>query len=189
MDLQTLQENVQGFAHPEYGRVQRDGAAFVATERFVRRGLTICLTVYRRLQRLDQTAALLRYFMDHLLRKYHDYAIKDQFRAHYRDADLSVTDKTDFEHVIPVAVLMALLIHNKITVELAMNPPTCLIKKRHHKLLKSQGLDNKTPDTWWFWKRYARLGIRLETHTGDPVDPAVWNLGTHVTHFSIKDHV
>jgi hypothetical protein len=33
MNHQTLQENVQGFVHPDYGRVQRDGPAYRATER------------------------------------------------------------------------------------------------------------------------------------------------------------
>jgi hypothetical protein len=68
---------------------------------------------------------------------------------------------------------------------LAMNPPTCLIKKKHHALLKKQGLSNKTPDVWNFWERYSMLGIKIETHSGDPVDMTTWNLGTHVTHFKI----
>jgi hypothetical protein len=185
MDLQLLESNVRGFTHPDYGRVVRDGTTYVLTEKFVRRGLKICLTLYRKLERLDQTARLLRDAIDFLLRRYHGYAIKERIRAHYRDASLKATDKTDFEHVIPAALLAALLIQHKISIDLAMNPPTCLLKKKHHALLKKQGLGNRTPDVWWFWQRYAMLGIKLETHTGVPVDPTVWNLGTHVTHFKI----
>jgi hypothetical protein len=120
-----------------------------------------------------------------LLRRYHGYAIKERIRAHYRDASLRPTDKTDFEHVIPAAMLTALLIQGKINIELAMNPPTCLLRKKHHALLKKQGLANKTPDVWNFWQRYSMLGIRIETHTGDPVDTSTWNLGTHVTYFKV----
>lgn len=185
MDLKILESNVKGFVHPDYGRVVRDGQAYVLTEQFVRRGLRICLTLYRKLERLDQTARLFRDVIDFLLRRYHGYAIKERIRAHYRDASLRPTDKTDFEHVIPAAMLTALLIQGKITIELAMNPPTCLLRKKHHALLKKQGLANKTPDVWNFWQRYSMLGIRIETHTGDPVDTSTWNLGTHVTYFKV----
>jgi hypothetical protein len=185
MDLKLLESNVKGFVHPDYGRVVRDGQAYVLTEQFVRRGLRICLTLYRKLERLDQTARLLRDAIDFLLRRYHGYAIKERIRAHYRDASLRPTDKTDFEHVIPAAMLTALLIQGKINIELAMNPPTCLLRKKHHALLKKQGLANKTPDVWNFWQRYSMLGIRIETHTGDPVDTSTWNLGTHVTYFKV----
>jgi hypothetical protein len=185
MDLKLLESNVKGFVHPDYGRVVRDGQAYVLTEQFIRRGLRICLTLYRKLERLDQTARLLRDAIDFLLRRYHGYAIKERIRAHYRDASLRPTDKTDFEHVIPAAMLTALVIQGKITIELAMNPPTCLLRKKHHALLKKQGLANKTPDVWNFWQRYSMLGIRIETHTGDPVDTSTWNLGTHVTYFKV----
>jgi hypothetical protein len=185
MDLKLLEDNVRGFTSPDYGRVVRDGAAYVATERFVRRGLRVCLYAYRKLERLDQTARLLRDAIDFLLRRYHGYAIKERIRAHYRDADLKPGEKADFEHVIPAATLAALLIQDRISVELAMNPPTCLLKKKHHSLLHKQGLANRTPDVWDFWQRYSMLGIRLETHDGTVIDPKTWNLGTHVTYFKI----
>lgn len=183
MNLELLKENVSSFTQSDYGRVVRDGSAYVATERFVRRGLKLCLTLYSRLERLDQTARLLRDAMDFLLRRYHGYCIKERFRAHYRDASLKPGDKTDFEHVIPAAVLTSLLIKKKITIEMAMNPPTCLLRKKHHALLHKQGYGNRTPDVWNFWERYSMLGIKIETHDGTPVDMTAWNLGTHYTHF------
>jgi len=185
MDLELLESNVTGFNHPNYGRVVRDGAAYAATERFVKRGLRLCLFAYRRLERLDQTARLLRDAIDFLLRRYHGYCIKERIRAHYRDSSLSATDRTDFEHVIPAALLAALLIQNRIPIELAMNPPTCLLKREHHALLKKQGLANRTPDVWNFWERYSMLGIDLETHDGTKIDTDTWNLGTHCSYFKI----
>lgn len=185
MNLNLLESNVKGFVHPDYGRVVRDGQAYVASEIFTRRGLKLCLTIYRKLERLDQLARLLRDAIDFLLRRYHGYAIKERIKAHYRDSSLTPTDKTDFEHVIPVAIVVALLIQGKIDIDLAMNPPTCLLKKKHHALLKKQGLSNKTPDIWNFWQRYEMLGIKIETHTGDSVDMKAWNLGTHVTYFKV----
>lgn len=185
MDLKLLEQQVSGFQSPDYGRVVRDGAAYVATERFVRRGLRLCLAAYRKLERLDQTARLLRDAIDFLLRRYHGYAIKERIRAHYRDSNLQPGEKADFEHVIPAATLAALLIQGRISVELAMNPPTCLLKKKHHALLHRQGLANRTPDVWNFWQRYSMLGVTIETHDGAPVDPSTWNLGTHVKYFKI----
>lgn len=185
MDIKKLEENIQGFVHPDYGRVVRDGAAYVATEKFVRRGLKVCLTLYRKLERLDQTARLLRDAIDFLLRRYHGYAIKERIKAHYRDANLKPSDRTDFEHVIPASILAALLIQDRISIDLAMNPPTCLILKRHHSLLQKQGYGNRTPDVWWFWRRYSLLGINIETHDGIPVDMETWSLGSHVEYFKI----
>lgn len=185
MNLELLESNVKNFVQPDYGRVVRDGQAYVATSRFVKRGLKLCLFAYSKLERLDQTARLLRDAIDFLLRRYHGYAIKDRIKAHYRDANLKVTDKTDFEHVIPAALLAALLIQGKISVDFAMNPPTCLLKKKHHALLKKQGLANKTPNIWYFWQRYEMLGIKLVTHDGTAVDPKTWTLGDHYTYFKV----
>ena len=186
MDLDQLKKNVENFAHPDYGRVGRDGAAYLATERFVKRGLKICLFLYQKIERLDQTARLLRDAIDFLLRRYHGYAIKERIKAHYRDASITSKDKTDFEHVIPAALIGALLIQGRISVNMAMNPPTCLVKKADHARLKKLGLSHKTPDIWFFWKRYEALGIKIETHNGESVD-SEWNLGTHYKFFNVKD--
>lgn len=185
MDIKQLEEAVRNFNPPDYGRVDRDGRAYVATERFVHRGIKICLFLYRKLERLDQTARLLRDTIDFLLRRYHGYAIEGRIKAHYRDASLKPTDKSDFEHVIPAAVLCALLIQGRISIEFAMNPPTCLIRKKDHKLLKKYGYEKRTPDIFWFWLRYKDLNIKIVTHDGTVVDQATWNLGTHYQYFKL----
>ena len=185
MSIEILEEKVKGFVHPDYGRVVRDGAAYVATERFVRRGLKLCLMLYSKIERLDQTARLIRDAIDFLLRRYHGYSVQGRIKAHYRDRSIKANDKVDFEHVIPASVLTALLLQGRISVDLAMNPPTCLVKKRDHRTLQKQGYGNRTPDVWSFWRRYDMLGIELETHNGVAVDPKTWNLGTHVTFFKI----
>lgn len=186
MELETLKENIRNFNYPNYGRVQRDGAAYVATDQFVRRGLKICLMLYRNIKRLDQNARLLRDTIDFLLRRYHGYAIKQQFKAHYREKNLQHNATINFEHVIPASTLTALLIQGKITTNLAMNPPTCLLSKEHHDQLEKAGLGERTPDVWLFWRRYKDLGIEIETHQGDPVDLSTWNLGDHIKYFDIK---
>lgn len=186
MDLKILEESVQGFTSPDYGRVPRSGASYLATERFVRRGLQLCLGLYRRGDRLDQTSRLLRDSMDFLLRRYHRYAIKEHIQAHYRDRNVRPGEPVDFEHVIPAANLTALLIQGRIPVGLAMNPPTCMLKRENHAQLGRLGLADSTPDIWNFWQRYRDLGLDLETHRGDPVDQNTWNLGTHVQYFNIK---
>jgi len=186
MDPKLLESSVQGFVYPDYGRVIRDGTAYVATDRFVRRGLKICLLLYSKIERLDQTARLIRDAIDFLLRRYHGYSVQGRIKAHYRDQSIRANDKTDFEHVIPASVLTALLIQGRISVDLAMNPPTCLIKKKHHRLLQQHGYGNRTPDVFWFWRRYNLLGIDIETHDGTKVDFNNWNLATHCEYFKIK---
>lgn len=185
MDLEQLQESVQGFQPPAYGRVQRTGETYVATQRFTQRVVNVCVKLYARIERLDQTARLIRDLMEWALRRYHGYAIKERVRAHYRDATIQAHEKNGlvFEHVIPVRYIMALLLQGRISVDQAMHPPTCLIRKRHDTLLERLGLGDSTPDVYWFWQRYHDLHLDIVTHDGDPIDQTTWNLRDHYAKF------
>ena len=187
MDRQHLEESVRGFQAPDYGRVQRSGDAYMATHTFTRRVVDICVRLYRRIERLDQTARLIRDLIEWALRRYHNYAIKERIRAHYRDATIRAHEKKGlvFEHVIPVRYVVALLLQGRITVDQAMNSPTCLLRKRADTVLEGLGLGDTTPDVWHFWLRYQDLGIDIVTHNGAAVDQATWNLGVHMDYFGI----
>lgn len=185
MDRQQLEESVRGFRPPDYGRVQRTGDSYVATELFTQRVVSIGVRLYQRIERLDQTARLMRDLIEWALRRYHGYAIKERIRAHYRDATIRAHEKKGlvFEHVIPVRYIVALLLQGRITVTQAMNPPTCLLRKVQDTQLENQGLGDSTPDVFYFWRRYRDLGITVVTHDGQTVDQQYWTLADHYQEF------
>jgi len=181
-------ERVSGFAQKKPAPVKRGGASYDATYRFVSRGIKMCVMFYQRLKVEDQTARLIRDVIDFLLRRYHGYAIKENFGAHYFEQGLARGVKTEFEHVIPAAVARDLLLFGRITVDEALNIPTCRLSAKNHKKLNSTKLGSTTPDIGWFWERYKSLGITVETHDGTPVDMTTWNLDTHYTYFKVSGH-
>ena len=194
MDLQQLQESTQEFQPSDYGRVVRSGETYVATERFVRGEVEDALARYRAKEVLDQEARLLRDKADQALRRYHDYAIKERLGkpgAHYRDSRIQPGESKGliFEHVIPVRYLLNMLIHNRISIELAMNPPTCLLRKEQDMLLSKPihkggfGLADRTPCPFNFWRRYQGLNIAIVTHSNEPIDQTTWTLWDHYQRF------
>lgn len=181
--MKPLMERVSGFAQKKPTPVKRGGASYDATYKFVARGLKLCIWMYRRLKVEDQTARLVRDVMDFLLRRYHNYAIKENIGAHYYERGLAHNAKTEFEHVIPASVARDLLLYDRLTIHEAMNIPTCRLSAEKHKRLNSTILGSTTPDIYWFWQRYQGLGITVETHDGTDIDMAVWNLDSHYEYF------
>lgn len=177
-------ERVSGFAQKKPAPVKRGGASYDATYKFVKRGLKLCIWMYRRLKVEDQTARLIRDVMDFLLRRYHGYAIKENIGAHYYEKGLAHNAKTEFEHVIPASVARDLLLFDRLTIDEALNIPTCRLSAAKHKQLNSTKLGSTTPDIYWFWKRYDELNIAVETHDGTAVDTKTWNLDQHYQYFS-----
>lgn len=186
--MQSIDSRTAGFAQVTLDKVTRGGASYAATERFIHRGLKLCVWTYRRLESMDQTARLLRDTIDFLLRRYHNYCIKENIGAHYREVGLKVKDKTDFEHVIPAAIIRELLIHGCITVDEAMNPPTCTLSRKNHKMLNSKKESaSQTPDLKYFWKRYQQtINVKIETHDGVTVDMNTWTWAKHCEYFGVK---
>ena len=121
--------------------------------------------------------------MDYLLRRDHVYSIKENIGAHYYEKGLAHDTKTDFEHVVPASVARDLLLYDRLTVDEALNIPTCRLSASKHEILNSTKLVSTTPDIYWFWQRYEGLSIAVETHDGIPVDMTTWNLETHYEYF------
>ena len=197
MNQELLKESTQGYEPSTYGRIHRSGETYVATERFTRRVVTLALKLYRRIERLDQFARLLRDLMERALRRHHDYCIKERLGspgAHYRDARIQPGENRGlvFEHVIPVRYLLNMLIHDRIPIELAMNPPTCLLRKEQDTLLSKPvdkgglGMGDTTPCAYNFWRRYQGLGLDIVTYDNEPVDQSTWTLWTHYQRFVVK---
>jgi hypothetical protein len=186
--MKPLMERVSGFAQKKPTPVKRGGASYDSTYKFCARGLKLCVVMYKRLQVEDQTARLIRDVMDFLLRRYHGYAIKENIGAHYYETGLPHGAKTEFEHVIPASVARDLLLFDRLTIDEALNIPTCRLSATKHKKLNSTRLGSTTPDIYWFWKRYQELGISVTTHDGVAVDTATWNLDNHYAYFKNEIH-
>lgn len=176
-------ELLETYRPANYRRVVRDGNGYVQTERITRDRIKKAVAEYSKLTATDQYARLLRDEIDFWLRRYHGYCIKDNIGAHYREKDLSKKDKVDFEHVIPAATIRDMLIQNRITVEQAMNAPTCLLRRRNHTKLKKLGLASRTPNAYRFWTRYQDLSVEIETHDKTSIDQGTWTLEDHYAKF------
>jgi hypothetical protein len=183
--MKTLTERVSSFAQKKPTPVKRGGASYNATQQFCKTEIEKYVEMYQQLTVEDQTARLVRDMIDVLLRRYHGYAIKENIGAHYFEKNLPRGTKTEFEHVIPAAVARDLLLFGRITVDEALNIPTCRLSATKHKKLNSTRLGSTTPDIYWFWQRYQDLEVEIETHDGNAIDISNWNLDSHYTYFKI----
>lgn len=182
--MKTLMERVTGFTQTRPAQVKRNGQSYAATYRVCYDDLERLIGEYKRLEVYDQTARLTKDKMDNALRRYQNYSIKENIGAHYYEKGLPHNAKTEFEHVIPAGVARDLLLHDRLTINEALNIPTCRLSAEKHKKLNSTKLGSTTPDIYWFWRRYQELGIEVETHDGTAVNMADWNLDTHYQYFS-----
>ena len=181
--MKTLMERVGGFAQTKLTPVKRGGSSYDATYHWAVAKITDAVAKYKAHTVEDQFARLTRDDIEHALRRYQNYSIKENIGAHYFEKGLAHGTKTEFEHVIPAKVARDLLLRDRFTIDEALNIPTCRLSAAKHKKLNSTKLGSTTPDIYWFWKRYQELGIQLETHDGTVVDTATWNLDSHYTYF------
>jgi hypothetical protein len=181
MSRRVLLEGYQPKDHP---RVSRSGLSYDQTKKFCLQEIQRYVTQYHSLASHDQTARLIRDMIDVLLRRYHGYCIEEQQGAHYRERGLTKDIKTEFEHVIPAKVARDAVLAGKMSIEDALNIPTCQLSRTNHRELKRRGLAKLTPDPYWFWQRYQELGVDIETRDGTPVDLDTWHLDRHHEYFS-----
>jgi hypothetical protein len=181
--FKTLVESFQEVNYPRVTRTADGNKLFEAT---VVAELDRLVTTYRGLTAVDQKARVLRDGIDFWLRRYHGFAIDGTIGAYYKEADLDPSE-CDFEHVIPQKIIRDMLIQGKLTPQQAMHPPTCLIHKDNHKMLKSTGWDSKTPSIWHFFDRYTKVfDCKLLTYTGQEItDPHDWTLEKHYKYLNI----
>jgi len=183
--IKPLMERVSDFAQKKPTPVKRGGASYDATEQFCKSEIERYVEMYKQLKVEDQTARLIRDMIDVLLRRYHGYSIKENMGAHYYEKGLPHGTKTEFEHVIPASVARDLLLFNRLTVDEALNIPTCRLSAKNHRTLNSTKLGSTTPNIYWFWQRYRALDVQLETHDGTAIDTTTWNLTSHYNYFKV----
>ena len=181
--MKSLQERVGEFRPARVDNVVRNGQSYEQSYKFTKRVLKLCKVVFNRLPDNGQAARHVRNLALWSLRQYHEYCIEGHFGAHYRQVGLKAADKKEFEHVLPVSLARDLMFFDMLTIDEAMNIPTCFLSKHKHRQLAKLKLGDSTPDIYWFWKRYADLGIIIETHDGTPVDFSKWSLDTHYQYF------
>jgi len=185
--MSTFQELVEGYRKPERNKgVKRNDKAYRQCLAFTTEELERLLEIYRgTVFEEDMRARLLRDSIDHHIRRYHDYSIRGKIKSHYIEVGVRKGESI-FEHVIPASSVRDMLIEGRLTINQALNTPTCLIKKHSDKVLQDNGLSKTSPDNWRFFKRYSVLNSKFETYNGQPiVDPNTWDLPQHYAFFGI----
>jgi hypothetical protein len=180
----TLQESLNQFTAPVYGKTRRTADTYQTVARYCRQNLIRLVSEYLAVRNDQQLLREIRNDIDNYLRRYHEYCIKqrDGMQAHYHE--VGADDECDFEHLIPAARIRDLLLANAITVEQALNAPTVRLSRAKHALLKEAGWASTTPDMWVPFRRYSQVfSARFETHDGTQIDVDSWTLEQHFNYF------
>jgi len=188
--MPTLQESMQNMRVKNYTRVKRNDKAYRQCEEWAVVALERLLKLYRNnVVEEDMQARLWRDDMDKAIRRYQEYAIQGRIKSHYNQSGVSLAAKdVTFEHVIPLCVVRDLLIDGKITIQQAINMPTCRVGKKVDKALREASLHDSTPDGWTFFKRYQLIApdIEIKTFNGKSIDNLdTWTLEDHYRFFNV----
>jgi len=184
--MSDLQKLVESFSPVTYSRVQRGDKSYKETYNLTVRELDRLVAEYKNLQSVGQTARLIRDSIDHWIRRYHGYAVGGSIGAHYTEVGVDRANCV-FEHVIPAAKVRDMLLQGVLTVNQALNTPTCLISKRNDEILREEGHVSSSPDYWNFFKRYEMFDeAKFVTYIGEEIpNPSGWTLGKHFEYFKI----
>jgi hypothetical protein len=179
-----LQESLQQFVAPVYGKTKRTSETYKTVARHCRTRLESLAKDYFGVQNDQQLLREIRNDIDYYLRRYHKYCIEERegMGAHY--VEVGADEDTDFEHLIPASRVRDLLLAGTITVEQALNAPTVRLSRAKHMALKDAGWASHTPDMWLPFVRYANVfEAQYETHDGKTIDPQTWTLEDHFNYF------
>lgn len=183
--MSNLKILVENFRKKAYKRVQRNQQSYQQTDDFTKSELERLLEMYSTCLVEDQHARLIRDAMEHHIRRYHDYSIEGKIGAHYRQFGVD-ENNCIFEHIMPINTIVAMLIEGAMTIDQALNTPTCLIRKEDDVLLRQSGLGSSSPDNWYFFRRYKVLNSKFRTYNGQMInDPDVFTLEDHFKLFGI----
>jgi hypothetical protein len=137
----------------------------------------------------DMRARLLRDSIDHHIRRYHKYAIQGKIKSHYNQRGTSLSSEDCiFEHVIPAGQVRDMLIDGVLTINQALNVPTCRVSRENNKNLNDLGLHDFNSTPFYPFRRYktAMGNSTFETYNGQTViDMDSWSLEDHFKQFNI----
>jgi len=194
--MDILEEAFKNYRPARRTNVVRNEKAYADCFSFTSDELERLVEVYRTtVFEDDMRARLLRDSIDHHIRRYQKYSIQGKFKSHYYQRGISLTSaETIFEHIIPEAQIRDSLIEGKITINQALNSPTCRISRDSNKLLNARGMHDQNTDPWRFFKRYTvglaggKDPIEFETYNGQIInDLDNWTFRDHYDFFGIKD--
>jgi hypothetical protein len=188
--MTTLKENMQNMRGKGYANVKRNDKAYEQALSTSTEELERLINLYRTtVVEDDMRARLLRDSIDHWIRRYHKYAIQGKIKSHYHQRGVSLAAKDCiFEHVIPASTIRDKLIAGELSINQALNVPTCRVSRKVDAALRQKGLHDTTPDGWFFFKRYkiALDSIEIETYNGQPIkDLDTWTLQDHFDFFGV----
>lgn len=179
-----LQESLNQFTAPVYGKTKRTPETYRTVATYCTRNLLRLVEEYRAVKNDQQLLREMRNDIDYYLRRYHEYCIqqRDGMKAHYHE--IGADEDCDFEHLIPASRIRDLLLADKITVEQALNAPTVRLSRAKHVMLKDAGWASKTPNMWLPFERYTNVfNAEYQTYDGTAVDPLTWTLEKHYNYF------
>lgn len=182
--MKNLKELVESYTPKTYTKVKRNERSYRETYVFIGAEIERYYEMYQTSTEGEQSARLVRDMLDVLIRRYHDYAIRGDIGAHYRQSGI-VQGDTIFEHVIPAKEILGMLLEGKLTVKQALNAPTCFINKADDVKLRQTGLGASSPNRWFFFRRYLGLNTIVTTYNGQPIDLADWSLADHYKFFNV----
>lgn len=182
MSLKLLIEN---FQESNYGRVTRNASAYTETLSLTVNELERLIGMYRQGGGM-QHLRLLRDSMDHWIRRYHNYTIGGSIGSHYIQVGVDPKDCV-FEHIIPASKIRDMMLGGVLTVQQALNAPTCLISKSNDEVLRQAGHVSTSPSYWHFFDRYNVLTQNtFAIYNGQTIaDTHGWTLDKHYKHFGV----
>lgn len=179
-----LQESLQQFIAPVYGKTQRTSETYKTVAKHCTKHISRLVEEYAEVKNDQQLLREIRNDIDYYLRRYHEYCIeqRDGMKAHYHEVGADA--ECDFEHLIPASRIRDLLLARRITVEQALNAPTVRLSRSKHHALKEAGWASKTPDMWMPFRRYTNVfQAEYITHDGTKINPELWTLEDHYNYF------
>lgn len=185
--MSKLQTLIEGYKKRSRNRgVKRNDESYKQCLEFTKSELERLLKMYKGMLEEDMTARLIRDSIDHHIRRYHEYAVKGNIGSHYREVGV-IESQSIFEHVIPASSVRDMLIEERLTINQALNTPTCLIKRSQDIKLTENGLSKTSPNNWNFFQRYRVLDSQFTTHIGTPITNLdTWSLEDHHNYFHIN---
>ena len=179
--MNNLKTLVESYQPTTYKRVKRSEQTHQESALLTKQEIVRLLSLYHDQQTLQQKR-LVRDAIDHWLRRYHGYVIGGGIGSHYVEVGVD-RRACIFEHIVPARDALDMLLQGIMTVDQAMNIPTCLISKNNDQILRESGMGQSSPDYWLFFQRYAVLDAQFATHDGNIIDTHSWTLQKHYTYF------
>lgn len=181
--MKTLKESLAGYIAPVYGKTRRTPDTYNTVSTYCADAIARKVDEYHTVDNDQQWLREIRNDIDNYLRRYHKYCIEQRsgIKSHYYE--VAHDEDTDFEHLIPAAMVRDLLLARRITVPQAFNTPTVTLSRAKHHQLKEAGWASKTPSLYHPFRRYECLGIEIRTYDEQDIDQANWTLDQHYAHF------